>query len=101
MRQLAVRWLGACVLSASVASSSSAQATDVYQPAAMRSDLARFYTALRGGHAALAAPEARARLDHVYADLLAESARPKRPDEFFRLVLRLTASVHDGHTLAF
>src|SRR5215218_3073598 len=101
MRRTTVRWLLAGILSVLVARTSSAQSTTAYEPAAMSSDLARFHTALRDGHGGLANPASRAELDRVFVSLLEEVRQPKEPAEFYRIVLRLTASVHDGHTRAF
>ena len=101
MRRAISRWLQVVVLSALLAPASPAQSTAGYEPAGMEADLARFHAALRDGHAALTDSAARAELDRVYASLREEVRQPKQPVEFFRLVLRLTASVHDGHTSAF
>jgi hypothetical protein len=89
------------MLSALVAPTSSAQTTTAYEPAAMAADLARFHAALGDAHAGLATAASRAELDRVFAGLLEEVRQPKQPLDFYRIVLRLTASVHDGHTRAF
>jgi hypothetical protein len=101
MRRALARSLLVAVLSALLAPALLAQSASTYDPAAMSSDLRRFHAALRDGHAALANSAARAELDRVYARLSEEVRQPKQPMEFYRLVLQLTASVHDGHTVAF
>jgi Peptidase family S41 len=102
MSRPALRSLWLVVLTLALASRAAAQSSaTTYEPAAMAADLARFHAALRDGHAGLDDSAARVELDRVYAGLREEVRQPKQPMEFFRLVLRLTASVHDGHTSAF
>src|SRR5215218_5698335 len=104
MLRTATRWLLVGILSARVAPTSSAQSptsTTTYAPAVMASDLERFHSALRDAHGGLADSASRAALDRTYASLVEEVRQPRQPVEFYRMVLRLTASVHDGHTRAF
>jgi hypothetical protein len=101
MRRTTTNWLLVGILSAFVAPSSSAQSTTAYAPSAMAADLERFHAALRDAHGGLRTAASRAELDRVFASLLEDVRQPKQPVEFFRIVLRLTASVRDGHTRAF
>src|SRR5688500_6007554 len=101
MRRTIARWVLVGMLSALIAPASSAQSSSAYEPAAMASDLARYHAALRDGHAALADSTSRAALDRTYASLLEEVRQPRHRVEFYRMVLRLVASVRDGHTRAF
>src|SRR5688500_12838500 len=78
-----------------------AQEPTSYQPAQMAADLVRFRDALRYAHPGFHSHESGAEFDRFFTSLLMEARKPLQPVEFYRLVLRLSARLHDGHTRAF
>jgi hypothetical protein len=72
-----------------------------YQPAHMAADLVRFRDALRYAHPGFHTHESSAAFDRFFTNLLLDARKPLQPVEFYRLVLRLSARLHDGHTRAF
>lgn len=77
------------------------QETIVYEPAAMRADLERFHEALVALHPGSHTHQSPSDLERLVVRLQQAASVPMNDEAFYRLVLRLVASVHDGHTQAF
>lgn len=78
-----------------------AQSLESYSPANMAHDLASLRSVLLAVHPGTLQHQSQLRFEEHYSAALEATRAPLRPTEYYRVVLRLIASIGDGHTQAF
>lgn len=78
-----------------------AQKSIIYQPEQMQADLEKFKTALIKIHPGTYTHQSEGEFNHFVNDLMLETSRPMEATAFYRIVLKLIAKIHDGHTQAY
>ncbi len=78
-----------------------AQESLVYQPEQMQADLEKFKTALIEIHPGTYTHQNREEFNQVMNDLMLQTSKPIEATMFYKIVLRLIANIHDGHTQAY
>ncbi len=78
-----------------------AQESLVYQPEQMQADLEKFKTALTKVHPGTYTHQNRDEFNQMMNDLMFRTSKPMEAQAFYKIVLRLIANIHDGHTQAY
>lgn len=78
-----------------------AQEPIFYQPEQMQADLEKFRTALIEIHPGTYTHQSKEEFDQMMNDLMLQTAKPMEATAFYKIVLRLIANIHDGHTQAY
>lgn len=79
----------------------SAQKIAAYQPEQMHADLEKFKTALIKVHPGTYTHQSPEEFEELIENLKFETSKPLEAKAFYRIVLRLIAGIHDGHTQAY
>ncbi|WP_316812349.1 S41 family peptidase [Pedobacter heparinus] len=72
----------------------------IYQPETMQADLAKFKNALIKTHPGLYTNQIHEEFENLMNSLMIETAKPLEATAFYKVVLKMIANVHDGHTSA-
>ncbi len=78
-----------------------AQEIITYRPEQMHADLEKFKTALINVHPGTYTHQSPEEFEEVFKNLKSETSEPMTGTAFYKIVLRLIASIHDGHTQAY
>ncbi len=70
----------------------------VYQPDKMQQDLQKFKEAIAFAHPGVYTNVSKEQFENIYNKLKEELSQPLTGIEFLKVVLKLAASIHDGHT---
>lgn len=70
----------------------------VYQPDKMQQDLQKFKEAIAFAHPGVYTNVSKDKFEAIYDELKRELSKPLSGIEFLKIVLKLAASIHDGHT---
>ncbi|NAS13839.1 S41 family peptidase [Poritiphilus flavus] len=73
----------------------------LYYPVQMHHDLNKFRDALEYAHPGFYSHLSKEEFEIHFTTLISESSKPLRKIEFYKLVLKLVAHLHDGHTRTF
>ncbi|WP_395374256.1 S41 family peptidase [Marinicella sp. W31] len=72
-----------------------------YQPEQMQADLVKFKTAIEKIHPGTFTHQSPEKFDTMFKKLLLETSKPMEAQDFYKIVLKLVANIHDGHTQAY
>ncbi|WP_167353203.1 S41 family peptidase [Pedobacter steynii] len=75
-----------------------AQQPIVYQPEDMQADLNKFKNALIKTHPGLYTNQSPEKFEEVVDKLILETSKPMQAADFYKVVLKMIASIHDDHT---
>jgi len=78
-----------------------AQQPLIYQPQQMRADLEKFKIALIKIHPGTYTHQSPKQFEQRVSNLIHETSEPLAATDFYKIVLKLIASIHDGHGLCF
>jgi len=78
-----------------------AQKSIVYQPEQMQADLSKFKTALIKIHPGTYTHQSHEDFEQIVNNLMLETSKPLEATAFYKIVLKMIASIHDGHTQAY
>lgn len=78
-----------------------AQDMVVYQPEQMQADLEKFKTALIKIHPGTYTHQSPEEFEQMMNNLMFETSKPLEATAFYRIVLKMIANIHDGHTQAY
>lgn len=78
-----------------------AQEVEVYQPEQMQADLEKFKKALLEIHPGTLTHQSAEEFEALIDTWMLETSGPLEATAFYRIVLKLIASIHDGHTQAY
>jgi len=73
----------------------------IYQPEQMQADLNKFKTALINIHPGTYTHQNHDEFNQMMNGLLLQTSKPLEATKFYKIVLKLIASIHDGHTQAY
>lgn len=77
------------------------QESIVYQPEQMQADLAKFKKALIKIHPGTYTHQSHEEFEQMVKELMLKTSKPLEATKFYKVVLKLIASIHDGHTQAY
>lgn len=75
-----------------------AQNNIIYQPDQMQKDLLKFKEALIKTHLGIYEYQTREEFEKFMNDLMSEVSKPLKGRTFFKIVFKMIAKIHDGHT---
>lgn len=78
-----------------------AQEIMVYQPEQMQADLEKFKTSLIKIHPGTYTHQSREEFEQMMNNLMFETSKPLEATAFYKIVLKMIANIHDGHTQAY
>lgn len=75
-----------------------AQKTTIYQPEDMQADLNKFKSALIKTHPGLYTNQSPEKFEEMVDKLMLETSKPLLATDFYKIVLKMIAAIHDDHT---
>lgn len=74
------------------------QQPTIYQPEAMQADLSKFKNALIKTHPGLYTNQSPEKFEEMVNELMLETSKPMQATDFYKVVLKMIANIHDDHT---
>lgn len=75
-----------------------AQNPTIYQPEDMQADLSKFKNALIKTHPGLYTNQSAEKFEEMVDRLMVETSKPMQASDFYKVVLKMIANIHDDHT---
>lgn len=75
-----------------------AQKPAIYQPEDMQADLNKFKNALIKTHPGLYTNQSPEKFEEMVDELMLETSKPMQATDFYKVVLKMIANIHDDHT---